>query len=469
MSYNYKVRRRDPKFMQSNERAKRFLGIARVPFIMDSRPGYHQLGSQFLIDRALGLWDPVNRGKQDAPDLTDRTLWNYANWLVNFLEYCEARGISTTECSYRDVQERYQGELSKGMWSRDGEPLSPTTINTLVDQACAYLMWLEDKGHRTRPFLVPTTTVTITYGRGDGSRGGRQIMTRAGKVKQNKKTLRMPTNQEVLDWLDAVEARSGYTFRLICELILRTAIRRSEAAGWRAGTTKEDMKNDTLPYEPNPDDPQVWRIPNREMPESDQTVTVTIKYGVKGKRQQTEIDHGDKVGPSGTIQIPLDLARKLQDYRDRMRPAALVKRMKKGRTEAERAKLAKNPPVHLFLDEDTGERITSAQIYTAWTGAKLPFKGWSPHLGRDFWACSVLERELQNDALIKQLGARVPADYIKSIGTTIIQLHITPQLRHASSDTSIIYVDWAVRRLARGLTIQYDEDLARSAYEHQKV
>ena len=438
--------------MRSNERGLHFIELSRVPFIVDSRPGYHRLGNQYIIDRAMGRWDPTFRGTRPACDLTDITLQNYANWLANFLEYAERRNISLIDCDYRvHLQGRYQGEMSRGIWSRDGRPLSAATVNLRVDQACAFLMWMEDKGYRPL-FRVPVLTCHIRLGDRVSGYGYavKEVQSRDGKVRQNKRTLRMPTNPEVLVWLEDVQSRSGYVMRLMCEVILLTGIRRRELACWRV---------DTLADEINLDFPTVWHVPNREMPEVDHTVAVQIKYGTKGPRQSAQAENGDKVGPMGNILIPLELARKLQNYKYKMRPAALLKRIKAAPTAQARKAFRDCPPVHLFLNEKDGKRITDKQIYTAWTEAKTPFKGWSPHLGRDFWACSVLVRELANDALVTKLGAKTPADYLKSTAIGIIQLQIMPQLRHASLTTSMIYLDWAVKRLSRGLTIQYEKDL----------
>ncbi|MDH0363364.1 hypothetical protein [Comamonas aquatica] len=40
--------------------------VAHLPFIMDSRPGYHRLANQFLIDFGLGEWSVGTRGLELA-------------------------------------------------------------------------------------------------------------------------------------------------------------------------------------------------------------------------------------------------------------------------------------------------------------------------------------------------------------------------------------------------------------------
>ena len=59
-----------------------FEKVAGVPAIFDSEPGYARLPSRFLIDRALGVWDPVSRGAKPNPKRPTRvSMKNYAHWL----------------------------------------------------------------------------------------------------------------------------------------------------------------------------------------------------------------------------------------------------------------------------------------------------------------------------------------------------------------------------------------------------
>ena len=67
--------------------------VSNIPAIFDSRPGYHRLGSRFLIDRGLGLWDPRGRGTEQLPiPPSAKSMQNYAERLCNFLEWCDVRG-----------------------------------------------------------------------------------------------------------------------------------------------------------------------------------------------------------------------------------------------------------------------------------------------------------------------------------------------------------------------------------------
>lgn len=103
--------------------------VARLPCIFDSRPGYHRLGSRYLIDRGLGIWDPVSHGRRPRPAPTEQTIRSYAHWLANFLEWADLRGVDVLTCEYvTHVHGRYQSEMLRGTWSRDGTALSPQTV-----------------------------------------------------------------------------------------------------------------------------------------------------------------------------------------------------------------------------------------------------------------------------------------------------------------------------------------------------
>ena len=123
--------------------------------------------------------------------------------------------------------------------------------------------------------------------------------------------------------------------------------------------------------------------------------------------------------------------------------------------------------VHLYLNPKTGKRYTGAQIYEIWTKVEGPAH-WSPHLGRDWWACQYLWQKMQeNMALIKQLQSVSSSDVnhpllhaLRDTVQTVIQLEIQPQLRHVSSRTTEIYLQWLFNqlRVPLNLTRQWQEE-----------
>ncbi|MYN46773.1 site-specific integrase [Pseudoduganella sp. FT93W] len=421
-----------------------FAKVANLPCIFDSRPGYHRLASAYLIDRGLGYWNPSTRGQAPALAPSDQTIKNYAQWLANFLEWAEVRNIDLKTCTYVDhVHGRYQKEMEKGTWSRDGRALKDGTVNPRVQQACDYLMWMSDKGHRPS-FHIPTHTATIYAGTATSSIGHRAITVevRDGKARKNKRALRLPSDAEVKEWLEKVYHLAGYAKGLMCELVLLSALRRSEAAGFRV---------DTLPEER-----AAWHLNDPSAPRANQRVRLEIKFGTKGP--DYGYDHGDKIGPKRQIWIPLELAERIHAYRQKTRNVALKKWVKSAPTLTEQRRRI-DDAVHLFLDEDTGERITGKALYNAWTAVELPYAGWSPHLGRDYWACSILWKEVTRHEEIKKLfetGSEIAQALLESTAMSIIRLQIQPQLGHANASTSMIYLEWICNMFGVNLSIDLD-------------
>lgn len=268
---------------------------------------------------------------------------------------------------------------------------------------------------------------------------------RKGRIRQPKRRLGFPLEGEIQAWLQRVYNKAGTTRGLMCETILETAVRREEASCWRL---------DTLPIERAD-----WDIPNLNAPYKDQAVLVTIIYGAKGKEYGR--DHGDKIGPEGIIRIPLSLAEKLHEYRIKERPKALAKWVKRGKTLAEQKRL-KNEAVHLFLDEETGQRITAQSLYDTWRSVERS-RGWSPHLARDNWACSLLWKRIQQHKELLEQALKTKFDdtvlqALQSNALAVIQLEIQPQLRHVSHETTMIYLQWLADRLGVNLHAAWEQE-----------
>jgi integrase len=437
----YTVRYSNPTALAAAGYAK----VAALPFILDSRPGYHRLGSQYLIDRGVGAWSPrLKLRKQSAFAPTDATLKSYAHWLANFLEWAERRGVHLETCNYADhILGRYQPELLNGIWSRDARGLKPATVNAYVQQACDFLEWMAFKGKR-HPFHVPTSTTSIRTESATDSRSHRniEVETRQGKVRQNKRRLRMPSDDEVRTWVSSVHAKRGQALGLMMETVLLSAMRRSEVLAFRL---------DTLPL-----DERDWHISNPTALEEDQQVLVNITYGTKGPTYGK--DHGDKIGPDRDINIPLHLARKIHRYREVLRARSLGIWVRQARGAAAQEK-RRQDSVHLFLDEKTGHRIQSWQFYEAWKSGTKPFANWSPHLGRDWWACSTLWREMKMHEHVLQFGPKVPGPLLAAIGTNIIRLTIKRQLGHKRESTCFIYLQWVADMMGVALPEQYQQYL----------
>lgn len=449
--YGYKVVYADPKLL-----AEAGFGLlAYQPFLLDPEPGYARHPNQFLLDRGLGYWDPKWRGEKRNPIPPSRiSMKNFARWLANALEWADTRSIDLMRADYvSDLIGRYQEEMLKGIWSADNRPLAPETVNPRVQIALEFQMWAADKGLRD-PFVIPTTTASYIAGSHDNSRSheAKVVQSRKGKVKVNKRTLSFPSVEEIEAWRERVHHRPvvGATEGLIVDLVLNTAIRREEAACWRVDTLPLDLKD--------------WKIANPDQPEEVQSVIVTIKYGTKGKQYGID-EHGDKIGPQGEIHVPLWIARRIHSYRNKERLMALKLQLKKGKSlEAQRRIMQK--AVHLFLNPLTGLRYTGDQIYAFWSRVQGPAH-WSPHQGRDWWACRYLEERMKQHSELLQQVLKTPnisrehslVLALKDCAMTVIQMEIRPQLRHASSRTTETYLHWlfAKMRVPLAMTQQWVE------------
>lgn len=440
-SYSVNIPPAHGKFVQ------KYPALAQVPFILDSRPAYHRTANAYLIDRALGLWSPAPlAGAAPGKILSPQTMLSYAQWLANFLEWTEVRSVDLLQCTYSiHLAGQYQTEMLQGLWSEDGKGLSASTVNLRVQQACDFINWMIRTNLRTTALQVPYTTARIKFGSANSSVGhlGREVLVRDGKARKETRSLQMPTDVQVRSWLELVYKRYGPTVGLMCQTVLLTAMRREEVVC---------LRTDTLPL-----NPAEWVIANPSAPEVEQEVRITIRYGTKGPTYG--LNHGNKIGPSREVLIPISLAKKLHDYRQKERSFAFANWMRGYKGDAARRARAADS-VHLFLRDSDGASFDGFELYDAWTGVELPLKGWSPHKGRHWWACSILWRELKKYEYIGQLSKETAAALIENSALSIIRLHIQPQLGHAGTDTTMIYLRWVMDMLSRPLSL--DEDLDKS-------
>lgn len=373
---------------------------------------------------------------------TAKSMKTYADWLVNFLEWADRRNIDLLACDYAThVNGMYQEEMLKGYWSHRGNELSPNTVNARVNQACDFLNWMVHTGKRSAPYRIPTSTITIQIGSATSAAGymGKVNESRKGKVKQKQRHIQMPTRAQMRTWLAEVHSNNDRAIGLMCETIVRSGMRREEVVCLRV---------DTLPLERGK-----WLVVNGHEAPENQQVRISIKYGTKG--QVYGVDHGDEVGPERTLLIPLTLAEAWHDYRSNERVSAFGQWVKgfRGAAWATRA----SDSVHLFLRPD-GARYKGKKLYDGWKKAKSPLAKtarWSPHVGRHWWACMVLWEELKKYETITDLNSETKAALVGDAALSIIRLQIQPQLGHADTQTTMLYLRWVMGMLS--LPIKLDE------------
>lgn len=424
--------------------AAKYPALSHLPYILDFTRRFHRLANAYLVDRGLGLWSPRSKPGEPIPLIpTERSMLNYAQWLVNFLEWADKRGVDITTCSYvAQVQGQYQDEMLKGIWSQRGTPCKPSTVNLRITQACEFLSWMVARGKRGA-FAVPYESVRISLGSATSFWGhlGKEVQSRKGKVRAEPTVLQLPSDVEVREWLKRTRAARGETAELICESILLTAIRREELVC---------LRTNTLPENPND-----WEIVNPLEPVSKQQVHITIRFGTKGKSYGK--DRGDKIGPPRSIHIPLLLANKWHQYRRTLRNRAFSQRVK-GIPNKEKRIAAGASAVHLFLREDNGQQYSGKRVYDDWVASEKPVPEWSPHSGRHWWACSVLWRGIQRHEYIHKLGGghEVAAALLESTAMSIIRLEIQPQLGHADQATTMRYLRWVMSMVSAPLSLEDD-------------
>lgn len=407
-----------------------FGSVAHVPCIFDSEWRYQKEASLYLRERALcrhqavspppeSRSQPLSQGRNFRRKRfpTKKSLRAFGESLTNFLEWCSANGVAWQDLDYtNDIAHGYQRDMLAGRWSVDGKPRKARTVNARVGEACNFLEWAANRGLREE-FGVLTNIVTKRANSGTSTQGhkSKTVEQRVGWVRPDPVTLRLPTDLEVNEWHRSVRIESGITKALMCELVLDTAVRREEAVQWRI---------DTLPLEQKD-----WSVVG-------DSVDVIIKYGTKGAKSLDA--NGDEVGPARNISIPLKLAIDIHRYREEIRPMFWAKYVRAAPSEVEKRRRKEEPSRLLFLSDFTGEPVSAQRFYDAWTKAsRLPYAGWSPHIGRHWWVCKKLI-----DGCILRLGVGgAQVDYGEGLGAVhttardLILLVIKPQLGHINEET----------------------------------
>jgi integrase len=388
--------------------------ICEVPAIFDENWRYQREASCYLRDRAKGEAFDIDAELRAFPARS--SIGQYAYKLVDFLAWCDWVKRDWREVEYhRDLVCRYQQHMLKGDWAAErGQRLSPSTVNGRVDEAVWFCGWAAKRGLRG-PFKVQTRTTHRKVGgiRSDSYKLA-TIQTRTGKVRPKPIHLSIPTPASVEEWLRRFAVERGETKALMAELVIRTALRREEAAQWRI---------EYLPL-----DHGKWKVMG-------DYVSVLVEHGTKGNKPRY-------------IDMPIDLAERLVRYRDVVRPKSrmLYVRGAQGVTEQRRRMAEKEP--RLFLSDHTGTPITGKKLYEAWHEVSHPpVTGWSTHLGRHYWTCkTLLERHQERTKMLAE-GAMVTPDWATALARDDILMFVKPQLGHVDSRTSEAYTVWLGKML----------------------
>jgi integrase len=403
--------------------------VKDVPCVFDSEWLLHDAATSYLIDRALKQFSARNPSGSAAAGTTlptERSLASFGNWLVDHLDWCEHSGRDWRTLTYaNDIVNGYQQDMETGLWSRDQRPLSPSTINSRGDEASLFHRWAASRGLRS-DFEVATTVKRRRADRGNSSDGHRTVETevRDGRVKKKPKVLRLPTDSEIEKWHKNILVKTGFTKALMCELIIKTGVRLEEACRWQI---------DTLPLESSD-----WI-----MAPGSEYVQVTLTHGTKGSKRPGE--RGELLGPGRAIKMPIELARRIDSYRQFQRVANRSIYARKLRDSAQRKDAARQNPRQLFLSDHTGQPVSRQRLYEAWVEkGGIPFKGWSPHGGRHFTACKLIigAVERTRKALSGPNPTSLTPNWLTGCASDAILLEVRPQLGHVDKETSEMYLVW---------------------------
>ncbi|WP_341022291.1 site-specific integrase [Brevundimonas diminuta] len=404
------------RFKRDFEQLRRhgFGSLAHVPFLLSSDLRYLDEFNQYLVERSEGAWHPNRRdglafGRVTLPSAN--TMSAYSADLENWATYLEQTGGNWRTITYQELLATYDADMFSGRWSTAGRGLSPSTINRRVDRAVEFMVWAADRG--LRPAFLVVTTLSA---RSHHSRGGEvravQFQARTSRHHQHPKRLRLPEEEEVQLWLDDVCRRSGPTLSLMCETVLQTGMRLEEVVHLRE-----------------------WQLPDLEGHNPGRPVRMEIRFGTKGGRRPGDLSLQGKVRH---LRFDETFHQKLLSYRDLRRKVSQRRSAARRGTRSDR----------LFLSERTGAPIQSGSFYRAWrTSECLPFEGFSPHLGRHYFACTTLMRLIrQEQSLRGSFDGVSPASSIE-VARTLVSTYLRPVLGHMSVSTTELYLDWVADQL----------------------
>lgn len=381
-----------------------YKSVAHVPVIFDSNGRYCREHNRYLRERARLEWHPA--GGADVP--RGRTLSNIAERLLNFVLWCEARGMEWRAAKYDDVLS-YQNEQLAGKWSRTGSRLRPSTVNQRADEATSFLRWAADRLLRP-PFEVKTIVRSV----GTKLKYGPKIV-RIGRAKEDAVSLDtssfvLPTPEEIREWLAAVGRKRGRAKMLACKFIMHTGARRMEVEAvtveqWPAAKDIAYRRSRGLAF-----------VPMRLV-------------ATKGGRPRT-------------IKIPLDFADEVRNWIDSKRRTHAYRYIKLHNKETKRLFLSDHPAGH-------GRPISAQTIYRCFSEVSPRPRGWSPHKGRHTFACLWILHALRLDAMERGGLSAMPADWVMNRGEFWLK-SLQRQFGHMSSDTTEKYLHWLVH--ACGIT-----------------
>ena len=396
-----------------------------VPILIGDDGSYPFEANRYLVERSCGEWAPGTDENEDPTIPTLKSRENIASRVCAFFHWCQQddrrnwRMMNYVE----DLLGVYQIELLSGKASASNRPLKPSTINLYLEEACAFLTWSAERGYRSA-FKVHRrhTVISASGGNHSHSHLGLQVNQRHGKLREDEYDLgALPLSAEVSRWMRAMLLRHPVK-ALIFEFMIRTGARISEANQLRISCIprRAEWKANWIA--------QGW-------------VPVTLRFGVKGGK----VLPGSVLSTSTrVVQLPIDLAERIEQYVAIVRPTLLSRFHRKASTHTPRTD-------RLWLGEHRGQPVSNQMLYKAWVGTPHCPPDWHPHASRHFFTveklCEATRQLLRFHEIENPKG--VSLGWLHGLMSGQVRLILSPLLGHVSERTTMRYLQCVQQRMIR--------------------
>lgn len=423
----------DPQQMKDLGYAK----LAYIPFLIAADGDYPVEANRYLRERACLEWRPSISGKPGCYRFNTRqtveSLDAMARRLMEFLLWCESSipTIYWKDVVYLDdLLDKWQVGMLSGSASRSRKKLAIETVNSRVSEACSFLSWAAERGYRDT-FSVMTNKVSL-YETPKGSRKRRHNKdSRVGELVSRRRSLSLPSDVALVQWHSELKIRHGEVIALFSECLMRTGMRISEGTKFRAQDLPEKI------YGPEGND---WRedwLKSGEVP-------CTIRMGVKGPKVERGTEESSK---PRVIYIPIELADRMDYYRQEGRPTLIARWVSAGKTRVERDKRQKSIKTNVFWLGKRGRPLSNSWVRQAWSsGAATPWK-WCPHLARHLFAVNTLVSYMRDLIAQFRLSTIPSVGWLHGLMAGQISIILSPLMGHLSEETTLLYLAGARERL----------------------
>lgn len=396
--------------------------LQHVPLLLDAGD-YPLEANRYVEERCLGEWAP-DMGEEDDPTvLTRKSRGNLAARLCAFFFWLgQAEERDWRRLDYPDVL-AFQLGLQLGTASASTRPLKESSVNAYVAEACSFLSWAATRGLRER-FRVPTRRTRITTasrGAHSHSHKGHVVNKRQGALQvHDYQPDALPTASDVERWMGVMRRRHQIK-ALEFELMVRTGCRISEAHHMRVACFPRETQ---------------WTYAWRKQG----WVPVRLRYGVKGPKVSPSSDLSTR---SRTIQVPLDLAERIEHYLGWVRPNLLARYHRGDRKGVPRTD-------RLWLGEKTHQPVAYTTLYKAWTECPHCPDGWHPHAARHYFSVEQIVEATRNFLALNNLQESLDTSgigWLHGLMAGQVRLILSPLLGHVDERTSERYLRAARARL----------------------